>query len=73
MTRDQYLFEVARIHAEWVKDIRVAPDPKYTNNNPSQYSEHAETVSASVEEQDRYWSQIQELTKRYHESNGIIP
>jgi hypothetical protein len=73
MTKDQYLAEVARIHSEWVKDIRVKPDPQYMNNNPSQYPENAETVSASVEDDDRYWAQIEDLTARYHASNGIVP
>jgi len=72
MTTEEYLAEVSRIHTEWVKDIKVVPDPKYMNNNPSQYPENAETVSCTPEEDDRYWSQIEELTKRYHESNGIV-
>ena len=71
MTREEYLAEVARIHSEWVENIRVEPDPKYMNNNPSQYPENAETVSASPEEQTSYWTQVIELTERYRAEHPL--
>jgi hypothetical protein len=70
MTKDEYLSEAARIHDEWVKSIRVEPDPKYMNNDPSQYAENAETVSASVKDERIYWNAIEELTQRYYAANG---
>lgn len=73
MTREEYFQEIARIHEEWVKDIRVEPDPRYANNDPSQYPENAETVSASPEDDARYWAQVMELTRRYREEHPLPP
>jgi hypothetical protein len=71
LTKDEYLAEAARIHDEWVKGITVEPDPQYMNNDPTQYPENAETVSAGPADEHAYWSRIEELTKRYYASNNM--
>lgn len=44
---------IARVHQEWALEQagRVEPDPTYSHNDPSQYTEGVETLSASPEAQ----------------------
>lgn len=62
MNREQRLRIIADEHTRWEQELegKVAPDPEYSNRNPSQYPETIVTVSASPAQQDEFVRRLRE-------------
>lgn len=72
-TRAEFLAEVGRIYREW-EPTAVAgaqPDPQYANNDPSQYSETIVAVSATPEDDARYWAKVEEARSRFRGTSEV--
>lgn len=67
MTREEFLRRLSELHAEWEPEARktVIVDPKYANNDPSQYAETITDISASPEADADYWRRAQALIAEY--------
>jgi hypothetical protein len=73
-TRQEFLDEVARIYREW-EPTAVAgaqPDPQYANNDPSQYPENIVAVSATPEDDQRYWAKVQQALAAYRGGAPVV-
>jgi lipopolysaccharide biosynthesis regulator YciM len=70
MTKQEFLWAVEDLHKEWAKTARVEVDERYSNNDPSQYAEGIEAVSAVAEDDDEYMRQLRELMDRFYTENG---
>lgn len=60
---------IARVHREWAAEQagKVTPDPAYADNDPSQYAEGIEAVSAPAHEQAEFKRRVDEAL----EAEGI--
>lgn len=73
-TRQEFLDEVARIYRDW-EPTAVAgaqPDPKYADNDPSQYPENIVAVSATPEDDEHYWAQVQKALAAYRGGAPVV-
>lgn len=67
MSRESFLAAVREYHRGWEADAvdSVTVDESYAQRATSQYPETIVDMSASVEQEDRYWRRVQQLMKEH--------
>lgn len=67
MSRESFLAAVRDFHREWESEAvnTVKVDPTYAGNKVSQYPETIVDMSASRDQEDRYWKRIQRLMNEH--------
>lgn len=67
MSRQSFLAALRDYHQRWEAEAvdTVIVDPEYADRRPSQYSETIVDMSASVEQDDRYWRRVRRLMNEH--------
>lgn len=66
LSRAEFLYEVGELHARWARKARrnMTADPTHANKPGSAYGATAVDMSASVEDEDEYWAEVEKLQQR---------
>jgi len=75
VTHDEYLRALGEWHDEWAAKwaTSVTPDPRWADNDPSQYPEGIVDLSAPPEALDEFDERSMDLRDEYRASNGFAP